>query len=113
MLSNKTLEQIVTELFIRGRNLNIFLIFITQSYLTAPRNIKLDSIHYFIMKIANKRELQQITFNHSRDINFVDFIHLYKKCTAKIFSILVNDTTFAPDNSLSFRCSLFRKNIKN
>ena len=52
MLSNKTLEQIVTELFIRGRKLNIFLIFITQSYLTAPRNIKLDSIHYFIMKIA-------------------------------------------------------------
>ena len=113
MLSNKTLQQIVTELFIRGRKLNIFLIFITQSYLTAPRNIKLDFIHYFIMKIANKRELQQITFNHSRDINFEDFIHLYKKCTAKIFSILVNDTTFAPDNPLTFRCSLFRKNINN
>ena len=64
MLSNKKLNPIVTELFIRGRKLNISLAFITQSYFVVPKNIRLNSTHYFIMKIPNKRELQQIAFNH-------------------------------------------------
>ena len=58
MLSNKKLNQIVTELFIRGRKLNISLTFITQSYFVVPKNIRLNSTHYFVMKIPNKRELQ-------------------------------------------------------
>ena len=57
MLSNKKLNQIVTELFIRGRKLNISLVFITQVYFAAPKNIRLNSTHYFIMKIPNKQEL--------------------------------------------------------
>ena len=61
----------MTELFIiRGRKLNIFLAFITQSYFAVPKDIKLNSTHYFIMKIPNKRELQKITFNHSLDIDY-------------------------------------------
>ena len=64
MLNNKKLNPILTELFIRGRKLNI-------------------STNYFIMKIQNKRELQQIAFNYSSDIDFKDFMNLYKKCTAK------------------------------
>ena len=65
MLSNKKLSPIVTELFIRGRKLYIFLAFITQSYFSVPKSIRLNSTHYFIKKIPNKRELQQIAFNDS------------------------------------------------
>ena len=103
----KKLNPIVTELFIRGRELNISLVFITQSYLTVLKNIRLNSTHYFIMKIPNKRELRQIVFHHSSDIDFQDFINLYKKFTSKPYSFLVIDTTLASDNSLCFR-----KNIK-
>ena len=56
MLSNKKLNPIVTELFIRGRKLNISLVFITQSYFTVTKNIRLNSTHYFVMKIPNRRE---------------------------------------------------------
>ena len=61
MLSNKKTYLIVTELFIKGRKLNIFLVFFTQSYFAVPKSIRLNSAHYFIMKIPNYRELQQIS----------------------------------------------------
>ena len=83
MLSNKKLNPIVTELFIRGRKLNISLVFVIQSYSAVPKNIKLSSTLYFVMKFPNKRELQKIEFNHSSNIDFHNFMNLYKKCTAK------------------------------
>ena len=64
MISNKSLNPIVTELFIRGRKLDIYFIFITQSYFAVPKNIRLNSTHYFIMKIPNKQEFEQTAFNH-------------------------------------------------
>ena len=70
MLSNKKFNPIVTELFIKGRKFNISLVFITQSYFAVPKNVRLNSTHYFVMKVPDKRELQQITFNHSSDITF-------------------------------------------
>ena len=82
-LSNEKLNPIVTKLFFRGRKVNIFLIFITQSYFVVPNNIGLNSMHYFIMKIPSKHELQRITFNHSSDIDFRNLMNFYKKCTAK------------------------------
>ena len=103
MLSNKKLDAIVTELFIRERKLHISLVFITQPYFTIPKNIRLSSTHYFVMKIPNKTELQQIAFNHSSDIDFKDFMSLYKKCTAKPYSFLVIDATLASDNPSGFR----------
>ena len=106
MLSNKNLNTIVTEFFIGGRKLNISLVFITQSLFAVPKNIRLNSTHYFAMKIPNKRELQQIAFNHSSVIGFQDFMNLYKKCTAESYSFLVIDTTLASDNSLRFRKNL-------
>ena len=106
MLSNKKLNPIVTELFIRGRKLNISLVFITQSYFAVPKNIRLNSTHYFVMKIPNKRELQQIAFNHSSDIDFQDFMNLYKRSTVEPYSLLVMDTTLSSDNSLHFRKNL-------
>ena len=86
MLRNKKINTIITELFIRDRKLNISLVFITQSYFAVPKNIRLHSTHYFFMKIRNKRELQQIAFNHSSDIGFRNSMNLYKECIAKQYS---------------------------
>ena len=83
MINNKKLNSIVTELFIRRRKLNISLVFITQSYFKVPKDVRLNTTHFFIMKIPNKRELQQIAISHSSDIDFKDFINIYKKCTDK------------------------------
>ena len=104
MINNK-LNPIVTELFIRGRKLNISVVFITQSYFKVPK-VRLNSTHFFIMKIPNKRELQQIALNHSSDIDFKDFINIYKKCTKEPYSFLVNDTTLPSNNPLRFRKNL-------
>ena len=78
MIYNKRFNPIVTELFIRGRKLNISIVFITQSYFKVPKDVRLNSTHFFIMKIPNKRELQQIALNHSSDIHFKDFMKIYK-----------------------------------
>ena len=107
MINNKKLDSIVTELFIRGRKLNISLVFITQSYFKVPKDVRLNSTHFFIMKIPNKRELQQIALNHSSDINSKDFIKIYKKYTAEPYSFLVNDAMLALDNPLRFRKNIF------
>ena len=67
MINNKKLNSIVTELFIRGRKFNISLVFIRQSYFKVPKDGRLNSTHFFIMKIRNNREFQQIALNHSSD----------------------------------------------
>ena len=107
MINNKKLNSLVTKLFIRGRKLNISFVFITQSYFKVLKNVRLNSTHFFVMKIPNKRELQQISLNHSSDINSKDFIKIYKKYTAEPYSFLVNDATLASDNPLRFRKNLF------
>ena len=68
MIHDKKLNSIVTELFIRGRKLNISLVFITQSYFKVPKDVRLNTTHFFVAKISNKRELQQIPINRSSDI---------------------------------------------
>ena len=110
MINNRKLDSIVTELFIRGRKLNISLVFITQSYFKVPKDVRLNTTHFFIAKIPNKRELQQIAINHSSDINTKDFTNIYRKCTAEPYSFLVNDTTLASDNPLRFRKNIFKYN---
>ena len=79
MINNNKLNPIVTELFIRGRKLNISILFITQSYFKVPKVVRLNSTHFFIMKLTNKRELQQIGLNHLSDIDFKNFMKIYKK----------------------------------
>ena len=101
------LNTIVTELFIRSRKLSIFIVFITQSYVSVPKSIKLNSKYYFIMRILNKTEFQQIAFNHSSDIGFKGFMSFNKKCTEKPYSFLVVDATLASDNLLRFRNNLY------
>ena len=106
MINNKKLNPIVTELFIRGRKHNISIVFITKSYFKVPKDVRLNSTHFFIMKIPNKRELKQIAANHSSDIDFKDFTKIYKKCTAEPYSFLVNDTASPSDNPLRYRKNL-------
>ena len=65
IINDKKLNSVVNELFIRGRKLNISIVFITQSYFKVPKDVRLNSTPFFIMKIRNKRELQQIVLNHS------------------------------------------------
>ena len=103
MINNNKLNPIVTEL---GRKLNISIVFITQSYFKVPKDVRLNSTHFFIMNIPNKRELQQIALNHSSDIEFKDFMNIYKKYTKEPYSFLVNDTTLPSDNPLRFRKNL-------
>ena len=93
-------------MFIRGRKLNISLVFITQSYFKVPKDVRLNYTHFFIMKIRYKREVQQIALNHSSDIDFKYFIKIYKKCTTEPYHFLVNDTTLPSDDPLRFRKNL-------
>ena len=74
VINNKKLNPVVTQLFIRGRRLNISMVFITQCYMKVLKDVRLNSTHLFIMKIPNKREFQQIALNHSSDIDFKVFI---------------------------------------
>ena len=85
MINNEKLNPITNELFIRGRKYDISVVLITQSYFKVPKEVRLNTTHFFIMKISNKKEFQQTALNHSSDIDFEDVI---KPC-----SFLVNDTT--------------------
>ena len=97
MINNKKLNPIVTEFFIRGRKLNISIAFITQSYFKVSKDVRLNSTHFFIMKIPSKREPQQIALNHSSDIDHT---------SAKPYSFLANNTTLPSDDPLRFRKNL-------
>ena len=78
METNTKLSPIVIELFLRGRKLNILLVFISQSYFKVPKTIRLNTTHYFIIIIRNKRERQQIILTHPSDIVSKHFMKLYK-----------------------------------
>ena len=98
MESNKNISPKVTELFLRGRKPNISLVFISQSYFKVLKTIKLNATLYFIMKIPDRKELQQIASNHALGIYFKDFMKLYKDYTKELYSFFANDTTFPSDN---------------
>ena len=113
MIQNKKLNSMATELFIRGRKLNISLVFYTQSYFTVPKDVRLNTTHFFIRKILSKRQLQQTAINHSSDISTEDFVNIYRKCTAEPYSFFVNDTTLVSNNPLGFRKNLLPTYNKN
>ena len=102
MTNDKKLNPIVTELFIRGRKLNISIVFIIQSYLKVTKDVRISSTHFFITKIPNKREHSKIALNHSSDVSFNDFMKIYKKCTEEPYSFLVIYTTLPSNNPLRF-----------
>ena len=86
MIRNKKLDSVVTVLFFRGRKLSIFLVFIMQSYFKLPKDVRLNTAHFFIAKIPNRRKIQEIARNHSPDIGTEDFTNIYIECTAKPYS---------------------------
>ena len=102
IMSNKKFQAIIKELFIRCRKLNISLVFITQSYFSVPKDVRLNSMHYLIMKINNRKELQNIAINHSTDIDYHDFVRIYRECTRKLHSYLTIDTTLLASDPLRF-----------
>ena len=106
IMTNKKFQSIIKELFIRCRKLNISLVFITQSYFSVPKDVRLNSTHYLIMKINNKRELQNIAINHSADIDYQDFIKIYRECIKEPYNFLTIDTTLPSSNPLRFRKNL-------
>ena len=99
---NKNLNSIVTELFIRGRKLNISLVFINRSYFKVPKDVRVNTSHFFIGKTSNNGELQKVG-NHSSNISTKDFINIHRKCASEPYSFLVNDTTLPTNNPLKFR----------
>ena len=98
---------IIKELFIRCWKLNISLVFITQSYFSVPKDVRLNSTHYLIMKINNKRELQNIAINHSANIDYQDFMKIYRECTKEPFNFLAIDTMLPASDPLKIRKNLF------
>ena len=94
MLCNKNLNSVTTELFFRGRKLSISFVFITQFHFSVPKNIRLNSEHYFIMKIANKLELQLIVFNHLSDIDFKELMNLKKMHSKTILFLVVVEKNY-------------------
>ena len=105
-MTNKKFQTIIKELFIRCRKLNISLACITQSYFSVPKDVRLNSTH-LIMKINNKRELQNIAINHSADIDYQGFIKIYRECTKEPYNFLTIDNTLPASDPLRFRKKLF------
>ena len=102
-MTNKRFQAIIKELFIRCRKLNISLAFTPQSYFSVPKEVILNSTHYLIMKIHNKRELQQITINHSADIDYKDILKIYRNCTKESYSFFTIDTALPANNPMRFK----------
>ena len=92
IMSNKKFQAALKELFIRCRKLNISLVFMSQSFSSVPKKVRLNSTHYLIMKIYNKIELQNIAINHSLDVDYKDFMKIYRECTSEPYSFLTIDT---------------------
>ena len=106
VMSIKTFQGIIKKLFSGCRKLNISLVFFTQSYFSVPKYVRLNSTHYLIMKINNRKELQNIAINHSADIDYNDFVKIYRECTREPYSFLTIDTTLPASDPLRFRKKL-------
>ena len=106
IMTNKKFQAIIKELFSRCRKLNISLVFITQSYFSVPKDVRLNSTHYLIMKISNKRELENIARSHSADIDYKDFVKIYRECRKDPYSVLTIDTTLRASDLVRFSKNL-------
>ena len=107
IMTNNRFQSIIKELFIRCRKLNISLAFITQSYFSVPKDVRLNSTHYLIMKSNSRKELQNIAINHSVDIDYKDFMKIYREYIKEPYTFLIIDTTLPSSNPLRFRENLF------
>ena len=83
--------------------MNISFIFITQSYFSVPKDVRLNSILYLIMKIHDGKELQNIAKDHSADVDYKDFLKIYRNCINEPYSFLTIDTALPAHNPMRFR----------
>ena len=107
IITNKKFQAIIKDFFIRCRNLNISLVFITQFHFSVPKDVRLNSTHYLTMKISNRTELKNIATDHSADIDYQDFNKIYRECTKEPYNFLTTDTTLPASDPLRFRKNLF------
>ena len=110
IMRSEKFKAIVKELFIRCRKLNISIVFITQSYFRTPKDTRLNSTHYILMKIGNKKELKSIAEENSGHLDFEDFLKIYNYCTDKPYSFMTVDTR--PNAHITFKKN-FDEPIKN
>ena len=107
IMTKRRFQAIIKELFIRFRKLIISIVFIMQSYFSVPKDFRLNSTQYLTMKINNRKELQNTAINHSADIDYKDFMNIYRECTKEPFNFLTIDTTLPASDPLRFRKNLF------
>ena len=100
-MSSEKFKAIVKELFIRCRKLNISIVFITQSYFRTPKDARLNSTHYILMKIGNKKELKCIAEENSGHLDFKDFLKICNYCTKEPYSFMLVDTR--PTSRVTFK----------
>ena len=114
VMSNKKAQQVLKELFIWCKKLNTQLCFLTQSYFSVPKDVRLNCTHYVIFKLNNKRELQNTVINHSADIDYKDFVKMYRDCTKEPYNFLSIDTTQPTDKRFkkNFNDSLLKNKSK-
>ena len=103
IMSSKKFKAIVKKLFVRCRKLNISIVSITQSYFRMPKDARLNSTHYVIMKIQSRKELQNIAQENSGDIDFKDFLKTYKDYTSEPYFCMIIDTAVPNGNPMRFR----------
>ena len=101
IMRSEKFKAIVKELFIRCRKLNISVVFITQFYFRFPKDARLTSTHYMLMKIGNKKELKSIAEENSGHLDFKDFLKIYNYCTKEPYSFMLVDTR--PTARVTFR----------
>ena len=106
IMKNKKFQQILEELFTRSRKINISLVFISKSYFSVPKNVRLNCMHYYIMKISNQIELSNIAQNHTSDIVYKDFLKMHRNYTKKPYDFFTIDNTLPSDNSLKYHRNL-------
>ena len=110
IMRSEKFKAIVKELFIRCRKLNISIVFISQSYFRTPKDARLNSTHYILMKIGNKKELKSIAEENSGHLDFKEFLKIYNYCTKDPYSFMMVDTR--PNARVTFKKN-FDESIKN
>ena len=104
---NKNFKQIIKELFYRARKINVSIVCITQSYFRALKDARLNSTHYILIKIGNKKELKRIAEAKSGHLDYKDFLKIYNYCTTEPYSIMLIDTR--PTASVTFKKTLMNQ----
>ena len=99
VMRNKKFQAIIRELFIRCSKLDNSFVFITKSYFSVPKDVRLNSKHYLIMKVNHRKNLQNIAINHCADIDHKDFMKIYRECTKEPYSFLKIDKTLPASDS--------------